>query len=162
MLGLDNNQFIRWLNPNQSFFITTQFFYKHLISPAARNRAGLNRQNPVVFNGEVLPVPALDIEPPFLTSGASQSVLVHNPVDQFLQTLLITTSYMSGQVNPAFTLVYDWNGAWVVQPAVTLSRDPFRFTFSYSYLTANHLFGGSGVSLLRDRDNVLFQIDYVI
>ena len=162
VLGLDNNQFIRWLNPNQSFFITTQFFYKHLISPAARNRAGLNRQNPVVFNGEVLPVPALDIEPPFLTSGASQSVLVHNPVDQFLQTLLITTSYMSGQVNPAFTLVYDWNGAWVVQPALQLSRDPFRFTFSYSYLTANHLFGGSGVSLLRDRDNVLFQIDYVI
>ena len=162
VLGADTNQFIRWLNPGQSFFITTQFFYKHLISPAARNRVGLERQAPQVFNGEVLPVPALDIEPPFLTSGASQSVLVHNPVDQFLQTLLITTSYMSGQVNPAFTLVYDWNGAWVVQPAVQLSRDPFRFTFSYSYLTANHLFGGSGVSLLRDRDNVLFQIDYVI
>ncbi|MFN8640723.1 MAG: DUF1302 family protein [Candidatus Binatia bacterium] len=177
VLGLDTNQFIRWLNPNQSFFITTQFFYKHLIAAARRCNGRLpggavdptcavnptlGRQNPSVFAGEVLPVPAMDIEPPFLTSGASQSVLVHNPVDQYLQTLLISTSYFSGQVNPTFTLVYDWNGAWVVQPAVQLSRDPFRFTFSYSYLTANHLFGGSGVSLLRDRDNVLFQIDYVI
>ena len=32
----------------------------------------------------------------------------------------------------------------------------------YFALTADHLFGGSGVSLLRDRDNVLFQIEYVI
>jgi hypothetical protein len=162
VLGIDTNQFVRWLNPNQSFFITTQFFYKHLNGAAARNKVNLNRQAPQVYNGEVLPVPALDVEPPFLTSGASQSVLVHNPVDQYLQTLLITTSYMSGQVNPALTIVYDWGGAWVVQPALQLSRDPFRFTFSYSFLTASHLFGGSGVSLLRDRDNVLFQIDYVI
>ena len=162
VLGIDTNQFIRWLNPNQSFFITTQFFYKHLNGAAARNRAGLDRQAPQVFNGEILPVPSLTIEPPFLTSGAAQQVLVHNPVDQYLQTLLISTSYFSGQVSPTLTLVYDWGGAWVAQPAVTLSRDPFRFTFSYSYLSADHLFGGSGVSLLRDRDNVLFQIDYVI
>jgi hypothetical protein len=162
VLGADTNQFIRWINPNQSLFITTQFFFKHLISAAARNRVGLDRQAPQVFNGEVLPVPALDIEPPFLTSGASQSVLVHNPVNQYLQTLLISTSYYSGQISPTLTLVYDWGGAWVAQPAVTFSRDPFRFTFSYSYLSADHLFGGSGVSLLRDRDNVLFQIDYVI
>ena len=162
VLGIDSNQFIHWLNPNQSFFITTQFFYKHLISPAARNRVGLDRQAPQVFNGEILPVPALTIEPPFLTSGAAQQVLVHNPVDQYLQTLLISTSYYSGQITPTLTLVYDWGGAWVAQPAVTFSRDPFRFTFSYSYLAADHLFGGSGVSLLRDRDNVLFQLEYVI
>ena len=69
VLGIDTNQFIRWLNPNQSFFITTQFFYKHLIAAAARNRVGLDRQAPQVFNGEVLPVPSLTIEPPFLHLG---------------------------------------------------------------------------------------------
>ena len=93
---------------------------------------------------------------------ASQSVFVHQPVDQFLQTLLIATSYFSGQVTPALALFYDWGGAVVAQPTVTFSRDPFRFTMSYSYLYANRLKGGSGISLLRDRDNVLFQIDYVI
>jgi hypothetical protein len=30
MVGFDTQQAIRWLNPNASFFITTQFFYKHL------------------------------------------------------------------------------------------------------------------------------------
>jgi hypothetical protein len=45
---------------------------------------------------------------------------------------------------------------------VTLIRDPFRFTLSYSYLYASTLKGGSGISLLRDRDNVLFQLEYVI
>ena len=88
-------------------------------------------------------MPRSTIEPPFLTSGAAQPVLVHNPVDQYLQTLLITTSYYSGQITPSLTLVYDWGGAFVAQPQVTFSRDPFRFNFSYSYLTADHLFGGS-------------------
>ncbi|MGH7788417.1 MAG: DUF1302 family protein, partial [Candidatus Binatia bacterium] len=30
VVGFDTQQAIRWLNPHQSFFITTQFFYKHL------------------------------------------------------------------------------------------------------------------------------------
>ena len=29
-VGFDINRFIRWLNPTQTFFITTQFFYKHV------------------------------------------------------------------------------------------------------------------------------------
>ena len=72
------------------------------------------------------------------------------------------TSYFSGQVDPALGVFYDWGGAVVAQPQVTLSRDPFRFTISYSYLYASTLKGGSGISLLRDRDNVLFQFEYVI
>jgi hypothetical protein len=163
VMGMDLNQFIRYLNPNQSFFITTQFFYKHLKGAASRNRVGLGGQNPRVFNGEVLPVPMFTVAAPFLpTAGASQSVLIHNPVDQYLQTLLISTSYFSSQVNPSLTLVYDWSGSFVAQPQIVFARDPFRFTFSYSFLTAGTLKGASGVSLLRDRDNVLFQLDYVL
>jgi hypothetical protein len=162
VLGIDHNQFIRVLNPDQSFFISTQFFYKHL--NAAQPRVQLPRQRPGVFNGEVLPVPQYNINPPFLapTAGAAQSVFVHNPIDQFLQTLLITTSYYSGQVTPTLTLVYEWSGAWAVIPELTLSRDPFRFNIGYNYLFASTLKGGAGVSLLRDRDNVIFQIEYVI
>jgi len=163
VLGIDLNQFIRYLNPNQSFFITTQFFYKHLLGAAPRTRDGIEAQNKMVFKGEVLPVPNANVRAPFLpTAGASQSVLIHNPVDQYLQTLLITTSYFSSQINPALTLVYDWSGSFVAQPQIVFSRDPFRFTFSYSLITAGTLKGASGVSLLRDRDNVLFQLDYVI
>src|SRR5205814_526869 len=93
---------------------------------------------------------------------AVDAVFVHNPVDQYLQTLLVATSYYSGQVTPAIGVFYDWSGAVVAQPQLTLSRDPFRFTLSYSYLAASSLKGASGISLLHDRDNVLFQFEYVL
>jgi hypothetical protein len=181
VLGIDTNQFVRWLNARNSFFITTQFFYKHLNGAEKRRLASdlYNRDNleggipinpnlpnmPAIMEGEVLPVPA-DRQRNFLAglgdAGASQPNLVHNPTDQFLQTLLISTSYMSGQIVPSLTMVYDWQGAFAAIPQVTFLRDPLRFTISYSYLTANSLKGGAGVSLLRDRDNLLLQIEYVI
>jgi hypothetical protein len=171
VIGMDLNQFIRPLNHNQSFFISTQFFYKHLRHPAARvplepPPGGFYLPGqPHTFDGEVLPVPAYNISPENRNvqfNTAVESVFVHNPIDQYLQTLLIATSYYSGQVAPAMAFLYDWSGAFVMQPQVTLSRDPFRFTMGYSFLTAGTLKGASGISLLRDRDNVLFQFEYVL
>jgi hypothetical protein len=69
---------------------------------------------------------------------------------------------MSGKINPALAFFYDWGGAIVVQPQVTFLHDPFRFAIDYSFLTANKLKAGSGISLLRDRDNVQFRFEYVI
>jgi len=167
VLGMDLNQFIRALNPNQSFFFTTQFFYKHLNGAAKRRpvfNSGLYKKGqPHIFDGEVLPVPGNYISPPNIPfQQASEPNFIHQPVDQFFQTLAIFTQYYSGQVLPVLGILYDWGGAVVVQPQITFSRDPFRFTMSYSYLYANELKGGSGISLLRDRDNVLFQFEYVL
>ena len=171
VLGMDLNQFIRPLNPNQSFFITTQFFFKHLMSAQPRQPiptvpgGQYIPGQPHTFNGEVLPVPGYDISPDsrgIARQQATEAVFVHNPIDQYLQTLLIGTSYYSGQVTPALAVFYDWSGSVVAQPQVTFSRDPFRFTMSYSYLYATTLKGSSGISLLRDRDNVLFQFEYVL
>jgi hypothetical protein len=161
VLGIDTNQFIHWLNPNQSIFMSTQFFYRHLNNAVKRQH--IPGQKADVFNGEVLPVPAYNISNvDFIGAGATQPVLIHQPVDQFLQTLLIATSYYSGQITPSTTLAYDWSGAWLFQPQVTFSRDPFRLTIAYAYLEAQHLKAASGISLLRDRDNLLFQFEYVI
>jgi hypothetical protein len=191
VLGLDTNQFIQWLNARNSFFITTQFFYKHLngasrretlnqrferlgyegvqnlvpeyfVSDASGNRTRLDI--PPIYAGEVLPVPAFRQRSPLveLADTATQPSLVRSSTDQFLQTLLISTQYASGQIVPTLTMVYDWGGAVGVIPQITFLRDPFRITMSYSYLEANSLKGNAGVSLLRDRDNFLFQIEYVI
>lgn len=181
VLGIDTNQWIRFLNPRQTFFISTQFFYKHLNGAVKRGLIGFKTDpetgqtvgcNPskdedcseaLGPNGEVLPVPEYQRESKQLPGGgAGQSILVHNPVDQYLQTLLIATSYFSGQITPSLTIFYDWSGALVVLPQVVFSRDPFRFIVSYNYLAAERLKGASGVSLLRDRDNLLFQLEYVI
>jgi hypothetical protein len=91
-----------------------------------------------------------------------EPVFVKQPTDQFLQTLAIATTYRSGTIVPQAVLFYDWEGAWVFQPGVTFIHDPFRFSVDYSFLTAGTLKGSSGVSLLRDRDNVYFRVEYVI
>ena len=183
MVGVDLQQWIRLLNPNASFFISTQVFYRHLQNAAKRRpieppSTGIAKPCtdpsvpagapcyadpiPQVMDGEVLPVPEYTVASDFynLPVAAAQPVYVRTSPDQILQTLLVSTSYYSGQVNPSLTLFYDWQGALVVQPQVTMIRDPFRLTVSYSHLHASRLRGGSGISLFRDRDNIAFQIEY--
>jgi hypothetical protein len=171
VLGIDANQWIRILNPNQTFLISTQFFYKHIFDAASggvwQNIGGVNRPNP---NREVLPVQALDVWAPiyYAKSGLAQPVsglgpvYITQPADQYLQTLFIGTSYRSGTVSPGLTIFYDWGGAFLYQPSLTLSRDPFRFIVNYSVIDAHTYKGGSGVSLLKDRDNVEFRLEYVL
>ena len=145
---------------HQTFFISTQFFYKHI------------KDNP---SDSVLPVTAVNIIPedpkagggrqPNASNkvyGAIEPIFVHQQTDQFLQTLLISTSYRSGTINPSLTLFYDWSGSIVYIPSVTFIHDPFRFTMQYDILDSGGLRGNSGTSLLRDRDNILFQLEYVI
>ncbi len=173
VLGLDIQQWVRLINPNSSLFITTQFFYKHLNGAIKREPVRLRGGDlpnylpgqKTIFKGEVLPVQkqviSSDLYIP-IPADATVPNFVHSPVDQFLQTLLIATPYYGGRILPSLTLLYDWHGAWVFQPSITYSIDPFRITMTYNYLTATSLQGGNGISLLRDRDNLLFQVEYVI
>jgi len=167
VIGIDVNRWIRVLNPNQTFFISTQFFYKHILDAAPNGPVwqmirGNPRPNP---DREVLPVQALGAWNPVF-NGQPQTdrgaLFITQPADQYLQTLFISTSYRSGTVNPSLTIFYDWGGALLYQPSVTFSRDPFRFIINYSIIDAHTYKGGSGVSLLKDRDNVEFRLEYVI
>jgi hypothetical protein len=160
VLGADVNQYIRFLNPNQTFFFSTQVFYKYLINAASTHPI----KGSSILSGEVLPVPEKN---QFVNSrgtalGNVEPVFVRQNTNQILQTLFVGTSYRSGTVNPGFLLFYDWSGSFVYQPSVTFTHDPWRFSMSYSVIDAGTLKGNSGVSLLRDRDNVLFQFEYAI
>ena len=168
VVGLDLQQWLRFLNPNATFFISTQFFYKHL--NAAVKREPLDTPfpgfpgQPPIYQGEVLPVPEQfrGSDTYGLPVDAAVPDFVHHPADQFLQTLLIATPYYSGRILPNLQILYDWSGSLAMIPGVTYSRDPFRVTVGYNFLWANRLKGGSGISLLRDRDNFLIQLEYVI
>jgi hypothetical protein len=167
-LGLDMNRFVRWLNPQQTFFISTQFFYKHvfdspgdLVLPVVHRNIGVNSNAPFVGTD---------------TGGCTgkggktyncrlRPRLLHLDDDRFLQTLLITTSYgpnalFPGQPTmvPQLGAFYDWQGALVIQPGVTLIHDPFRFVVDYT-----GLFGAptGQFGAVIDRDNVRFQVEYV-
>ena len=168
-IGLDVNRFIQWLNPTQTFFISTQFFYKHvfdspgdLVLPVPYRNINVGSRLPLVGNprdpnnflpglggcGPARRKHACPLQPRFYRLAD----------DRFLQTLLITTSYSGGRIVPAFGFFYDWQGAMVFQPGVQFVRDPFRFIIDYTNVfgDATGQFGA-----VRDRDNVRMQVEFV-
>jgi hypothetical protein len=173
-IGADINRFIRWLNPTQTFFFTTQLFYKHvfdspgdLILPVPFRSIRVGNQIPAVgtkgdLNGILRDVFGANVgcgtpngrrrpcklRPRFLKLND----------DRFLQTLLITTAYSGGRIVPYLGMFYDWQGAAVFQPGVQLVRDPFRFVFDYTRVEGAPT-GQFGA--VRDRDNVRFQVEFV-
>jgi hypothetical protein len=142
-VGWDMNQYIRPLNPNQTFFISTQFFWRHIFD-----------MDPL----QGLPVP----EP------NNQTRVIPIVQDQFIQTLLINTTYNAKapftdttlQVTPSYAMFYDWQGMFVFQPGVRFTRDPWRFIVDYSAINSGVFRNQLG--LLRDRSNVRFQVEYVL
>jgi Protein of unknown function (DUF1302) len=178
-IGFDINRFIRQLNPTQTFFISTQLFYKHIFNapddialPVPFRNLPVDPRIAIIGN-PTDPENALGAlgggcGPKDKTSTAKprpgtracnlQPRLFPLQRDRFLQTLLITTSYSGGRIVPFLGMFYDWVGGVVVQPGVTLVRDPFRFTMDYTSVTsvAAQQFG-----TVRDRDNIRFQVEYV-
>jgi hypothetical protein len=142
-IGWDMNQYIRFLNPSQTFFFSTQFFYRHIFD-----------HDPL----QALPVP----EP------NNQLRTVPIVEDTFLHTLLINTTYnvrapmtdTTMQVTPGYNMFYDWQGMILFQPNVRFVRDPWRFIVDYT--TINSGVFRNQIGLVRDRSNVRFQIEYVL
>lgn len=145
VLGIDINRYIRALNPQQSFIISGQMFGTHIVD---FNDTSLASAEPYGFGHFAIPVS----EP----SRQNRS-LVNIDQHQFVNTLSISTSFRSGVIKPQLVFFYDWQGSWLVQPGITLTRDPFRLTLQYNYLDGQY----NGIGLLRDRDNLITQLEVV-
>jgi hypothetical protein len=145
-LGIDINRYLRFLNPQQSFIISGQMFATHIVN---FDDTPLASVLPYGF-GHV----AVAARDPHRKNEASVNVDQH----QFVNTLAISTSYRAGVIAPRLVFFYDWQGSWLVQPQITLIRDPFRLTLQFNYLDGQY----NGIGFLRDRDNLLVQLEYVI
>jgi len=146
-IGIDINRYIRFLNPSQSFLISAQAFGSHILDFNDTQVAKVAPQ----FGFGHFAVPVRD-------PHRNNQVNVNLDPYQIINTLLVSTSYRSGVISPALAFFYDWQGAWVVQPGVTFTRDPFRFTVQYNYIDGQF----NGIGFLRDRDNLIFQLEVVI
>jgi hypothetical protein len=146
-IGIDVNRYIRFLNPTQSFLISAQAFGVHILD---FNDTPLTAVSPNYGFAHF----AAAVRDPHRKNQA----FVNLDPYQIINTLSISTSYRSGVISPALNFFYDWQGAWVVQPGVTFTRDPFRFTVQYSYIDGQF----NGIGFLRDRDNLIFQVEVVI
>jgi len=146
-LGIDINRYIRFLNPQQSFLISTQAFGTHILD---FDDTSLTEVAPS-FGFAHFAVPVRD-------PHRNNDAFVNLDPYQIINTLSISTSYRSGVISPALVFLYDWQGAWLVQPGITFIRDPFRLTVQYNYLDGQF----NGIGFLRDRDNVIIQLEFVI
>ena len=155
-LGWDTNQMIRFLNPNQTFFISTQFFFRHIFDYQFSCTAQDQANNNCVGQSVPIPVP-----------NNSQRVV---PIvqDTFLHTLAINTTYNAAvpgtdlnlQVTPGFNMFYDWQGMFLFQPGVRFVRDPWRFIIDYTAINSGVY--RYQIGLVRDKANVRAQIEYVL
>ena len=146
-VGLDMTRYISLLNPNESFLISSQIFGRHILD----------------FNDT--PVSAVSgsygfghFAAPIYEPNRDNNSFVNIDQHQLIQTLLISTAYFSGRVEPKLIFLYDWQGSWLVQPEITFIRDPFRLSVQYNYLDGQY----NGIGFLRDRDNVIIQLEAVI
>lgn len=157
-LGADINRFVSWINPTQTLFFSTQLIFKHvidspgdLILPVVHHNFAVNKALPLagtLCTNNTNPGNACFVRPRF----------IHLQDNQFLHTLLVSTSYFGGKVIPQLVAAYDWQGVWLSQPGVTLVRDPFRFVFDYTRIDGAPT---AQIGTLRDRDNIRFQAEYV-
>src|SRR5581483_6963369 len=142
-LGWDTNQYIRVLNPTQTFFITTQFFYRHIFDRD-------------LFQSVPVPEP----------NNSTRTIPLVG--DTFLHTLAINTTYnvkapftdANMQVTPGYNMFYDWQGMLLFQPNIRFVRDPWRFLVDYT--TINSGVFRYQIGLVRDRSNVRVQVEYVL
>jgi len=150
-IGWDTNQLVRWINPNQTIFFSTQFFYRHIFDYKFSCTPG-------DCVGQSLPVPE--------QNNSTRTVPLVE--DTFLHTLAISTTYnvhapftnTNLQVVPGFNMFYDWQGMLLFQPGVRFIRDPWRFIVDYTAINSGVY--RYQIGLVRDKANVRAQIEYVL
>jgi hypothetical protein len=141
-IGLDHNQWLRALNPQNTFFISGQMFYSGIRGDV---------------NGIQVP----------LQKKSGQYIDIDR--NSFTNTLTVNTLYSAGaffniaQVQPQMVFLYDWEGSWLTQPAIIFIRDPFRFRVEYNWLEGRFVSNANtGIGTLKDKDNLAFRIDYLL
>lgn len=153
-LGVDHNQWIRFLNPRQTFFISFQFFGEHYLE--LPKDASFSVQYKVETREVLVPGHGTQIlkKPYFVPMDANSYKL----------TFLVKTGYplFVGYLFPQISLVMEFGNfnslAYLIQPSLTYYYDPFRFIIEYNYLNGDY----KGIGFLKDRDNLMFKIEYLL
>jgi hypothetical protein len=184
LIGLDHNQWIRWLNPTNSFTISGQLFwfrglgvnkrYKQGVPPGLSNdidglpvrprNAAPTGPNPKPSEkarvGGVGSRTAPCILPPGqTTTPCGFKAILGFPVETQIFTLAISTPYYSGNLTPRVTFFYDFSGSWLVQPGIDWTFwDPFRLQIRYNYLDGRY----AGIGFFKTRDNIWVELQYLL
>lgn len=169
-IGLDHNQWIRWLNPNNSFTFSAQQFWLHRNGQdtkfdKSKPLSPLNDRDVTAiqyrrFTRSVTNPAAAAVCGPGTGTTAGCALQIQGKED-WLTTLAISTQYFAGNVRPSFIFFYDWSGAWLIQPGLDWTFwDPFRASVRYNYLDGRA--GTSNLGNANRRDSIWFELQYLL
>jgi hypothetical protein len=183
VIGLDHNQWIRFLNPTNSVTFSGQFFWNRILG-------GDKRFKPGVAAGLSNDVDAIPVRP--RTSGPNpsnpgrlggpgnraQNCLRRTPdggtttvapcdfrgllglgKESQVFTLAVSTPYMGGNLTPSLAFIYDFSGSWLIQPGVNWTFwEPFRMQVRYNFIDGKY----TGVGFFKTRDSIWLELQYLL
>jgi hypothetical protein len=169
-IGLDHNQWIRWLNRSNSFVFSAQQFWLNINGQPTTYKSGslpsiLNDKNVLagVKRQFQRANPRAGANPTTCDPGSNSRagcVLWGFGGQSQLTTLLINTQYMAGNLRPSVLGFYDWSGSWFIQPGIDWTFwDPFRAGVRYNYLDGK---GNSGIGIQNRKDSVWIELQYLL
>lgn len=153
-LGADHNQWIRALNPRQTFFISAQVIGEHWAD--LQKGASFSVQEDAFVARLTVPGKG--------DQTLSQPRFVRMKVNGYKSTFLIQTGYTLGRgyLAPSFATIAEYGEfdslSYLLQPAVEYLIAPFKFRFEYDRIAGAY----SGIGFLRDRDNFMIRMDLFI
>ena len=184
-IGLDHNQWIRWLNATNSFVFSAQLFWTHIMN----NRRTYDRGdvepgllNDIFTTG--VPVTAASpigpgrTDPKLLNRPGGQGSRTNFCIpsgkkdppcsfkrtapqgnDSQIFTLAVSTTYMGGNLSPRFVFFYDWAGSYLMQPGLNWTFwDPFRMQLRYNYIDGKY----SGIGFFKNKDSFWIELQYLL
>jgi hypothetical protein len=170
VVGLDHNQWLRWINPANSVAFSAQLFYTRRNSQKTNYNdrdapfGVFNDRDAVAGRKRNLQKPvtnaALAARCDPSTGSRAGCALYKAPSRDWLTTFNVSTPYMGGNLRPSFTFFYDWHGRWFMQPGVDWRFwDPFAVSVRYNVIDGR---GNGGLGVLNRKDNVWVEFQYLL
>jgi hypothetical protein len=155
MIGFDRNVWVRWLNPENTFFLSGQYFHTNIFQYDKGIANGVPSTTHLATIGAV----PIDPENPEVTVPLKANTFdwVPRKQDEITLTYLVNTLVWHGTIQPQVFGAYDFRGVNAVVPSVSYQWGT-NFVFTMKYAIVRGTFANLG--FFRDRDQLLFRIQY--